>query len=180
MTNDIGSLILSVMAINVNSFNVSSLGQKNAKTYLKIEGVTGKRADVIFLSDVRAKDKGEDLIKLFGLTRNGSYKLYLNSSRENRGVGIAIKRNISQDIKGIRKDNINENFLLLDVVVKGKRITLGAVYGPNENNVGFYDNLKREIELLGNKVILGGDFNTILCQESVSYTHLTLPTNREV
>jgi hypothetical protein len=52
--------------------------------YLKIEGVTGKRADVILISDIRAKNKGDELKRMFGLTRNGSYKLYLNSSKESR------------------------------------------------------------------------------------------------
>jgi hypothetical protein len=41
--------------------NVSTLGSSNAKTYLKIEGITMRRPDVIFLSDVRAKDKGFEL-----------------------------------------------------------------------------------------------------------------------
>jgi hypothetical protein len=54
--------------------NVSTLGPRNAKTYLKNEDITGKKADVIFVSDVRAKDKGDELKKLMGLTRNGSYK----------------------------------------------------------------------------------------------------------
>jgi hypothetical protein len=38
--------------------NVSSLGTRNSKTYLKIEGVTGKKADVIFMCDIRAGNKG--------------------------------------------------------------------------------------------------------------------------
>ncbi len=72
--------------------NVSTLGNKNAKTYVKIEGITSKQADIIFISDVRAKQKGKDIEKLMGLNRNGCYKLYLNSTKEARGVGIAIKR----------------------------------------------------------------------------------------
>jgi hypothetical protein len=92
--NAANKINLSISAINVNSLNVSTLGKSNAKTYLKIEGVTGKKADIILLTDVRVKDKGEEIKRLFGLTVNGSYKLYLNSSKESRGVGIAIRRNI--------------------------------------------------------------------------------------
>jgi hypothetical protein len=91
---------LTFTALNVNSMNVSTLGSRNAKTYVKIEGLTSKKADVIFITDVRAKDKGEELKKMMGLTRNGSYKLYLNSTRESR-------RNISQDIRGICRDARN-------------------------------------------------------------------------
>jgi exonuclease III len=124
---------LRISAINVNSFNVSTLGTKNSKTLLKIEGITAKRPDVIFLTDVRAKDKSSELSKLFRLTQNGCYNLFLNSSKESRGVGIAIKRNIAVEIIEIIKDRTEENFILMSVVIKGKRITLGSVYGPNAN-----------------------------------------------
>ncbi len=61
----INKLNLVICAINVNSLNVSTLGSHNAKTFLKIEGITGKRADVILLCDVRAKNRGEEIKKLF-------------------------------------------------------------------------------------------------------------------
>jgi hypothetical protein len=50
---------LSISAINVNSMNVSTLGMSQSKTLLKVEGVTMKKTDIILLSDVRAKDKGD-------------------------------------------------------------------------------------------------------------------------
>jgi exonuclease III len=87
----IKNINLSVSAINCNSLNVSTLGTRNSKTYLKIEAVTSKRADVILMSDIRIKDKGENIKKLMGLTRNGSYKMYFNSNKESRGVAIAVK-----------------------------------------------------------------------------------------
>jgi len=39
---------LRVSSINVNTMNVSTIGTRNAKIFLKIEGITGKRPDVIF------------------------------------------------------------------------------------------------------------------------------------
>jgi len=148
---------LRVSTINVNTMNVSSLGTRNSKTYTKIEGVTGKKADVIFMCDIRAGEKGKELEKLFRLTRNGNYVLYLNSTKSSRGVGIAIKRSISHTVREIVKDQIEENFLLLDLEIKGRRLTLGSVYGPNENNVEFFRDLKLKINRLRNKVIIGGD-----------------------
>jgi 5S rRNA maturation endonuclease (ribonuclease M5) len=73
--------------------------------------VTGKRADVILLCDIRAKNRGEEIKKLFNLTMNGSYRVHLNSTKENRGVGIAIKRNIAHEIKGI-KGTVPRDFLI--------------------------------------------------------------------
>jgi Holliday junction resolvasome RuvABC DNA-binding subunit len=52
-----------ISALNVNSLNVSTLGAQNAKTLLKVEGITNKRADVILLSDIRVKDSGEEINK---------------------------------------------------------------------------------------------------------------------
>jgi hypothetical protein len=48
------------------------------------------------------------------------------------------------------------------MVVKNKRITLGVIYGPNENNMQFYREIESKIAQWGNSCILGGDFNTIL------------------
>ncbi len=160
MHDNINNLNLVISSLNVNSLNVSTLGARNAKTLLKIEGITSKRADVIFLSDIRLKDSEGEVRKLFNLTMNGSYKLYVNSTRDNRGVGVAIKRSISHEIKGTILDRVDENYILLDMIIKGKRMVLGSVYGPNGNNIDFYEKLKRDIERLGHSFIVGGDFNT--------------------
>jgi exonuclease III len=108
-------LKIDILSINVNSFNISTFDSRSSKCLLKIEGVTSKKADVIFISDVRAKDKGEELKKLFSLTRNGSYKLYLNSSKESRGVAIAIKRGIFHEVRNIILDRVDENYVIMDV-----------------------------------------------------------------
>jgi exonuclease III len=142
------------------------MGNRNAKTYLKVEGITGKGTDVILISDVRASNKGNDIIRLMGLTRNGSYKLYLNSNRESRGVGIAIKRKISHEIKNRYEGRGDNNLLMLDIVIKGKRITLGVVYGPNSNDVPFFRDIEQKTAQWGNDCIIGGDFNTIICRDA--------------
>jgi exonuclease III len=162
---DFKNFNLRMSAINVNTMNVSTIGTRNAKIYLKIEGITGKRPEVIFMSDVRAANKLKEVEDLFRVTRNGNYVTYFNSSKSARGVGIAIRRKISHKVYQIRRDEGEENYILLDLEIKGKRLTLGSVYGPNENNVNFYRKLKRDINEMGNPVIIGGDFNTILDQD---------------
>jgi exonuclease III len=165
MNQDVEKLNLVISSLNVNSLNVSTLGLRNSKTLLKIEGITSKRADVIFLSDVRVKNSDTEIKRLFNLTMNGSYKLYLNSTRDVRGVGIAIKRSINHEVKKIVCDTVDENYILLDLIIKGKRIVIGSIYGPNGNNVNFYNILRRDLERLGQAFIIGGDFNTIICNE---------------
>ncbi len=91
-----------------------------------------------------------------GLTRNGSYKVYFNSSKESRGVGIAIKRNIKHEIVNRFVGNADENVLLLDIILKGVRLTLGVIYGPNNTDREFFHSIERQIVAWGNKCIIGG------------------------
>jgi exonuclease III len=154
---------LSITAINVNSMNISTIGSAHSKTLLKVEGVTMKKSDIILLSDV--KDRGDELVRLFRLTQNGCYNLILHSKKESRGVGVAIKRSIAHEIKRVVTDGNDENLILLDVVIKGKRMVIGSVYGPNGNNPGFFQELKGRLEQMNVEFIIGGDMNTILSDE---------------
>ncbi len=62
-------------------------------------------------------------------------------------------------------DGNDENLILLDVVIKGKRMVIGSVYGPNGNNPGFFQELKGRLEQMNVEFIIGGDMNTILSSE---------------
>ena len=114
-----GELNLTISSVNINSFNISTLGGENNKTYLKIEGITGKKSDVIFIVDTRMGKKVKEIEKMMQLNKNGKYKLYSNSTKESRGVAIAIKSSIFHEVYETVKD-INENFLILKVKILGK------------------------------------------------------------
>ena len=82
-----GELNRNISTVNVNSFNVFTMGGKVSKTFVKIEGVTGKKADILFLCDCRMGRKAKEVEKMFNLSRNGKYKMYINSNTESRGGG---------------------------------------------------------------------------------------------
>jgi exonuclease III len=103
---------LTISAINCNTMNVSTLGNRNSKTYIKIEGLTGKRTDIILFSDVRAGSKAKDIEGLFRMTKNGNYVTYINSTRNSRGVGIAIKKSISHKVHRRIEDRDTENYII--------------------------------------------------------------------
>jgi exonuclease III len=149
-------LKIDILSINVNSFNVSTLDTRSSKCLLKIEGITSKKADVIFISDVRAKNKGEELKRLFNMSRNGSYKLYINSTKESRGVAIAIKRGIFHEIHNTIIDRENENYILVDVNFKGHNVVLGSIYGPNSNCPRFFKDIEEHLRRIGGNFIIGG------------------------
>ena len=47
---------LQITAINVNSFNMSTVHKSNAKGHLNVEGITSKSSDIILMSDCRLKN----------------------------------------------------------------------------------------------------------------------------
>jgi len=161
MEGDNKFMNLRVGAINVNTFNVSTLGQRASKTHIKVEGITAKQHDIIFICDCRMSNRGTDIERMMGLNRNRSYKLYKNSSKDSRGVAIAIRRNIAHTVIA-RYEDEEENILLLKIMLGNKEVILGAIYGPNSNDLDFYRNLKLQLEGMGGTFLIGGDFNTIL------------------
>ena len=68
-----GEINLTISAININSFNVLTLGGENNKTYLKIEGITGKKSDIILIVDARMGIKVKEVEKMMQLSKNGKY-----------------------------------------------------------------------------------------------------------
>ena len=71
---------------------------------IKIEGATGKKADILFLCNCRMGRKGKEIEKMFNLSRNGKYKLYYNSDKESRGVAIAIKASIFHVVQSAQQN----------------------------------------------------------------------------
>ena len=58
--------------------------------------------------------------------------------------------------------DIDNNYIIMRVRIQDREILLGTVYGPNNNDVQFYDRIKGICDSENIPVILGGDFNTVL------------------
>jgi Reverse transcriptase (RNA-dependent DNA polymerase) len=153
---------LVITFINVNSFNVSGIGAGSLKTLVKVEGVTGGGADIICMSDTRLGKSASYVERLFRLSQNGQYKLVHNSTKDSRGVGIAIKEGRGVEIIDVWKDEEDENWMILEVKIGNNEMLIGVIYGPNSNNVRFYRNLYNWLSSQNKEFIIGGDFNTIL------------------
>jgi exonuclease III len=153
---------LVISYINVNSFNVSGIGAGSLKILVKVEGVTGGGADVICMSDIRLGKRASHVERLFRLSQNGQYKLVFNSTRDSRGVGIAIREGRGIEIINEWRDEDEENWLTLEVKIGRKKMLIGVIYGPNSNNIRFYRDFFNWISSLNKEFIIGGDFNTIL------------------
>jgi len=149
---------LSFSCQNVLSLNVST---RNSKTDLKILAVTKKNCDIILLSDTRLNSDKQvaalhDLTKKFLLK---GYNFIHNSKSASRGVAILIKKSLPWNIHSKICDN-GDNYLIVDITISGKKFTLASIYGPNNDDMLFYDNLLAALQSVGNSsIVVGGDWN---------------------
>ena len=94
------------------------------------------------------------------------------------GHKVLQNNNSVQYVKRIKSDN-NGNFMMLDMVIDDKEITLVNIYGPNYDNPQFYKNLKQKIEEFQNdQVIICGDWNLIINAETDSYIYVHINNPR--
>lgn len=157
-------------SINCNSLNMSASTSSAQK--LKLYGIAKLSMDIVFLADVRISNRQmvsalSEVNKTFRINPYASYTGKFNSTQNKRGVGILYK--VCLNITEIRTiSDPEENFLLNLVKIEGKTIIIGAVYGPNDNNVDFFRKLSNGIKSLGNyPVILGGDWNCTLSTDGI-------------
>ena len=145
----------------MRSLNTST---KNEVTFKKLVAVTQNKDDIVLMCDLRlnsAKNKTvtHDVEKMcFGL----GYNSYFHSTLPSRGVGILIKIGTDCKIINTIRDDLNDNFILINAQIGKKRVTIGSVYGPNHDTeaADFYNRLKIEITTMGNsEIIISGDWN---------------------
>ena len=112
---------------------------------------------------------------------NGVLSVFLSSFRSNfRGVAILLNNNFEYKVKRVKNDD-NGNFLILDLEIGEYNISLINLYGPNNDDPGFYDDICTALNDLDNThAILCGDWNLILNDflGCVNYINLNNPLAR--
>ena len=90
------------------------------------------------LSDIRLDGKHKRVIDAF----KQQYKLHFNSTKSKRGVGILISNRLDLDVISTYSDP-DENILLLHCNISGKKINIGSIYGPNNDDDTFFLTLEQ-------------------------------------
>jgi exonuclease III len=153
---------LTVSSQNVNSLNASSELKTNQQQ--KLSAIVNLKSDIICLCDTRLSNKNNincasSLASSFEFNPIEPYTFIFNSSKNKRGCAILLKKSCNFIVQA-RRDDPEENFLVLRVEYKGKIFIIGTVYGPNITNHEFFDNLTVQVKSLGDyPVILAGDWN---------------------
>ncbi len=151
---------LTISLQNCNSLNISTECDKQLS---KIVAITSVNSSIIMLSDLRLgknQSQIEKIRKMFLTNSNKSYHFHYNSDSNSRGVGFLIDSSLTYNITDCYRDN-NQNILGLNITINGTAIFLASIYGPNDNDKRFFDDLSAILSLNRNiPVIVGGDWNT--------------------
>ena len=146
-------------------FNPNSIG-KNPKRQKILNEMRKKGADIIMFSDTRiAKEIEPTVIAEWGGKIN-----FASYTSQARGVAIFFRKELPIEIieDTIYNDN-SGNFTCLNVKFEEYVINLSCIYGPNEDNPQFYENIVlKQIEThqeSSDFVILGGDLNLVMSQD---------------
>jgi exonuclease III len=125
--------------------------------------ITSCRANLILLSDLRLGTniaQIKKIRKMFLTNSSKSYNFIYNSDKNSRGVGILIDSSLTYSITDSYKDP-NQNILGLNITLNGIQFFLASIYGPNDNDKSFFNNLYDVlIPNLDHPIIVGGDWNT--------------------
>jgi exonuclease III len=151
---------ITVSIQNCNSLNIST---ECDKQLAKIVAITSVRSSVIFLSDLRLSTNQaqiDKIRKMFLTNSSKSYHFVYNSDKNSRGVGILIDSSLSFTITDSYKDP-NQNILGLNITINGTALFMASIYGPNDNDKTFFNDLSHVLSLNHNlPIIVGGDWNT--------------------
>jgi exonuclease III len=142
---------------SVISVNVQGLGnfQKRRDVFHYLRQ---KNHSIYFLQDTHFTNKEEKQIRA-----EWGYECYFAShTSQSRGVCILFNNNFDFKINNIIKDK-NGNFIILVMKTMDKNIVLVNLYGPNNDDPQFYEDIKSKLlQLSYTDVIVGGDWNLVL------------------
>ena len=95
-------------------------------------------------------------------TEWGSKCILSFSSTNSRGVGVFLSNKLDCTIHEQISDE-NGNYVILDITISETRFTLVTLYGPNEDNQNFYEDIFNIIDHIGNDdCLICGDFNLVI------------------
>jgi exonuclease III len=139
---------------------------------LKICGITKIKSDIIFLSDIRLSNRNlvscaNDLKYQFINNPYEKCEFFYNSTKNKRGVGILIKKNIPFSVLE-QVDGAEENTLLLRALIYNTEVILVSIYGPNGNDPQFFIELRDMLNRFNHlPFIIAGDWNATYSSENI-------------
>ena len=164
-------------ALTILSMNCRGLADRKKRRDV-LNYIRGKNPDIVMLQDIHLDEKSS---KWFILEWGFEGVVAPGTSRA-RGVAILFNNSFEYKLNEIRRCP-NGNYILIDIVMLNQCITVGTIYGPNEDDPNFYRHLFHEIGDIGNEeIIIGGDWNLVLNHniDYHNYRNINNPRARKV
>lgn len=142
---------------NIASFNSRGLADKLKRREL-ITWLDQKNIKIALLQESHSTPSSENDWKT-----QWTGNIFMSHGNSNsRGTCILIHRCVPINVHKSIIDS-NGRYVILDIDIDGVRMTVGSIYGPNEDNPEFFIDVIHQIESIPNdNRIIGGDFNLIL------------------
>ena len=139
--------------------------------------VRAKKYNIVCLQDVHIQSQQESYVKAeWGY--DAFFSCYNSSSR---GVLILLNNNFEHKVEKVKSDP-NENYIILDINIDGKKFTLVNLYGPNDDKPKFYKELMQGYKSFNNdNIIMCGDWNLVINPDldTNNYLHINNPRARQ-
>ena len=139
--------------------------------------VRAKKYNIICLQDVHINPSLESFVRA-----EWGFNAYFSSYTSNsRGVMTLINNNFEQKVEKVKTDK-NGNYLLIDITVQGRKLTLANVYGLKQDNPQFYNTLFQIIsEFENDEIVMCGDWNFVIDpdRDYDNYLHINNPRSRQ-
>lgn len=140
--------------------------------------VKQKKYAIACLQDIHIDSDQENMVRA-----EWGAEVVISTYRSNaRGVGIFISKGIEYKMHKSKVDK-EGNFVILDITVEGKRLTLVSIYGPNTDKPSFYKQIVDAVRLFGNSsIIYCGDWNFVMDSDLDldNYKHVNNPNSRKL
>ena len=165
--------------INICSLNCQGLGTNDPRKRRDVFNyLRGKQFSILCLQDTHFS--GE--IERFVQSEWGYKAVFSSFSTRSRGVAVLFANNFEFKIHNTVHDTSSGNFLIIDLTIDSKRITLVNIYAPNHDDPLFFENINNLINSQGNKdIIVLGDWNLVLnpMKDTKNYKTINNPKARE-
>lgn len=158
--NLMGSFKFDLLSLNVRGIRSDKGKRTTLFNWLKC--YAGNLNSLIFLQETHSTTKSE----MIWYSEWGSDIYLAHGSHDSRGVAILLPRTLEVTVADQIIDP-NGRYLLLDCTIEGTRFVLVNVYAPTKNVVNqqcvFLNDIREMLApYMGENLIIGGDFNTIL------------------
>ena len=148
------------MDIKVCTFNVNGLGEYRKRRQV-FEFLKHNKYGICFLQELHCKNNTTDTWE----REWGGKAFFSGNSSNSTGIGILFNSDVTFTLLEY-KEIISGRLQVLKINISEIDIVLINIYGPNKDDLNFFNTVETVIKQYENEtLIIGGDFNSILDQD---------------